>query len=82
MSIYSPDKPYTVYHQDYWWSDKWDPMSYGREFDFGKSAMEQMGEVMREVPRPSVLNINLENSEYVNYSSYLKNAYLVFDTVK
>ncbi len=28
ISIYSPDKPYTVYHQDYWWSDKWDPLDY------------------------------------------------------
>ena len=28
ISIYSPDKPYTVYHQDYWWSDKWNPLDY------------------------------------------------------
>jgi hypothetical protein len=34
VSIYSPDKPFIVYHQDYWWSDKWDPMSYEREVDF------------------------------------------------
>ncbi len=79
ISIYSPDKPYTVYHQDYWWSDAWDPMSYGRDFDFTKSAMEQMGELMREVPKPSLLNANLENSEFVNYSSNLKDCYLTFD---
>ncbi len=45
VSIYSPDKPYTVYHQDYWWSDAWDPMSYGREFDFSRGAFEQFGEL-------------------------------------
>lgn len=56
VSIYSPDKPFKVYHQDYWWSDAWDPMDYGREFDFERSAMEQMGELLREVPRPSLLN--------------------------
>lgn len=34
VSIYSPDKPIQVYHQDYWWGDAWDPMSYGQEFNF------------------------------------------------
>ena len=28
ISIYSADKPYTVYNQDFWWSDNWDPMGY------------------------------------------------------
>jgi uncharacterized protein YbaR (Trm112 family) len=28
ISIYSPDKPYKVYNQDFWLSDKWDPFSY------------------------------------------------------
>ena len=81
VSIYSPDKQLKVYHQDYWWSDAWDPMNYGREFDCTRPFFEQFAELMGEVPRPSVLNANCENSEYINYSSYLKNAYLVFDTV-
>ena len=54
VSIYSPDKPYRVYHQDYWWSDAWDPMKYGRGFDFERSAMEQFGELMREVPKQAI----------------------------
>lgn len=82
VSIYSPDKPYTVYHQDYWWSDAWDPMSYGREVDLGRSMMEQMKELIREVPKPSLLNTGMTNAEYVNYSSYLKDSYLVFDTTQ
>jgi hypothetical protein len=28
VSIYSPDKPFTVYNQDYWWSDAWSPLDY------------------------------------------------------
>lgn len=82
VSIYSPDKPYTVYHQEYWWSDAWDPMSYGKEFDFGRGVFEQMRELMGEVPRPSLLNTNIENSEYVNYSSYIKDSYLIFDATQ
>ena len=71
-----------MYHQDYWWSDAWDLMTYGREFDLSRSAFEQFNELMREVPRPSLLNASCENSEYTNYSSYLKDSYLVFDATQ
>src|SRR3989338_7740375 len=37
ISIYSPDKPFIVYDQNYWWSDKWDALDYGRDYDFSKS---------------------------------------------
>jgi hypothetical protein len=30
VSVYSPDKPFVVYTSDEWWSDGWDPLSYGR----------------------------------------------------
>ena len=28
ISIYSPDKNYKVYNQDFWWSDSWKALSY------------------------------------------------------
>jgi hypothetical protein len=28
ISMYSLDKNLKVYHQDFWWSDKWDVMDY------------------------------------------------------
>ena len=28
ISMYSPDKKFKVYHQDFWWSDKWDGLNY------------------------------------------------------
>ncbi|KKT92284.1 MAG: hypothetical protein UW92_C0003G0001, partial [Candidatus Jorgensenbacteria bacterium GW2011_GWA2_45_13] len=34
VSIFSPESPAVVYDRDYWWSDKWDPMDYGKEYDF------------------------------------------------
>ncbi len=36
VSIYSPGKPYKVYNSDFWWSDSWDAMDYGKDFDFNK----------------------------------------------
>ncbi len=81
VSIYSPDKPYTVYHQDYWWSDKWDPMSYGRKFDFERGAFEQFGELLKEVPRFSLANLSttLENAEYTNHFASSKNCFMCFN---
>lgn len=76
ISIYSPDKPYTVYHQDYWWSDAWDPIDYGREFDFSRSAFEQFWELMKEVPRISLLNGYSDNSEYCNHAWKQKDCYM------
>ena len=73
VSIYSPDKPYTVYHQDYWWSDAWDPMGYEREFDFTRPFFEQFADLMGMVPRISLINDNgriSENCEYCNDFSY------------
>lgn len=76
ISIYSPDKPYKVYEQSYWWSDKWDPLDYGRDFDFTKSFFEQFEKLMKEVPIVSLYATNSENSEYTNYAANNKNCYL------
>ena len=78
ISIYSPDKPYKVYDQDEWWSDKWDPMVYGRDFDFSRSFAAQFRELYVDVPRVSLHTINNENSYYTCYTLNLKNCYLLF----
>ncbi|KKT90642.1 MAG: hypothetical protein UW91_C0052G0013 [Parcubacteria group bacterium GW2011_GWF2_45_11] len=36
ISSYAPEYTYPVYCQKCWWSDKWDPYQYGREYDFSK----------------------------------------------
>ncbi len=78
ISIYSPDKSLLVYHQDYWWSDAWDPMVYAWEFDFSRSFFEQFQELLMQVPKIALSTEKLENSDYVNYSGWVKNSYLVF----
>lgn len=37
ISFYAPNAPVVVYDQTVWWGDAWDPMDYGREFDFSRS---------------------------------------------
>ncbi|EKD30199.1 MAG: hypothetical protein ACD_78C00121G0001, partial [uncultured bacterium (gcode 4)] len=75
ISIFSPDKSYKVYGQSAWWSDKWDAMEYGRDFDFSRGFFEQFEELSRDVPTISMINYNSENSEYCNYSLNLKDCY-------
>lgn len=78
ISIYSADKPYKVYDQEVWWGDGWDAMEHGRDYDFSRPFFEQFGELMRAVPRLSIVNRQSENSDYCNYSNSNKNCYLCF----
>ena len=76
ISIYSPDKPYKVYSQEEWWSDKWNWTDYWVDFDFSKPFFEQFRKLMLTVPRLSLLSKNSENSEYINHWSNNKDCYL------
>ncbi|MBT7736602.1 hypothetical protein HN709_02845 [Candidatus Peregrinibacteria bacterium] len=80
VALYPEDSSYTVYCQDCWWSDKWDPKKYGRDFDFSRGFFEQFDELMHEVPMYGLVNDfgSLENSDYVNYVTDGKNCYLTF----
>jgi len=80
VSIYSPDKPFTVYSKEMWWSDDWDPMEYGKDFDFNRPFFEQFRELMETVPLIA-LNVlgDSVNSDYTNDNYKLKNCYMVFD---
>ncbi len=80
ISIYSPDKPYKVYSQEAWWSDDWDAMDYGTDFDFSKWFFEQYDQLLKKVPLLAIINYNSQNSLYTNYSVWNKNCYLIFSS--
>ncbi len=78
ISMYDPAGPYKVYDAKYWWSDQWDALSYGREFDFKKPFFGQFAQLMKDIPLIALSNINSVNSEYTNFVAENKNCYLVF----
>lgn len=78
ISMYSPDSIYLVYDKEYWWSDKWDPLSYGIDYDFLKSFFEQYSQLLKKIPLPALQLMNSVNTEYSNYIDGNKNCYLVF----
>jgi len=80
VSIYNPSYPGPVYCGPCFWSDKWDPLSYGRDIDFSKPFFEQFFEHRYRVPRITLANANSVNSEYSNQSEDNKNCYMVVAT--
>jgi hypothetical protein len=39
-----------IVDQKYWWSDEWDPLDYGIEFDFSRTFFEQWKELRDTIP--------------------------------
>ena len=79
IAMYAPDTPYIVYCRDCWWSDKWNALEYGREFDFSKTFFEQFNELLKVTPKANMLIFNaVENCEYCNYQNDSRNCYLTF----
>ena len=76
FSTYPEDSFVKIYERDYWWSDAWDPMEYGKEIDFSRPFLEQVSELSREVPWANKSVRGMVNSDYCNQASYLKNCYL------
>src|SRR3989344_9465491 len=83
VTIYSPESKLCVYCIKCWWSDKWDPKSYGRDYDFSRPFFEQMKDLQQEVPAIALMNDNglisgSVNCEYNQDFASAKNCYMVF----
>lgn len=79
FSAYPPEAPREIYERDYWWSDAWDPLSYGQEIDWNKPFLAQIHELELKVPMPARSIIRSVNSDYSNEAADIKNCYLCFN---
>lgn len=77
ISIYREDVPFPVYKQEYWKSDAFEAMEYGRDFDFSRSFFEQYEDLRKVVPHLAMVNSNSVNSEYTNQSNNNKDCYML-----
>src|SRR3990167_655493 len=41
LSQYHKNQPFPVYNPDAWWSDDWDALDYGQDYDFNRPFFEQ-----------------------------------------
>lgn len=77
IATFSLESGMTVYDRDEWWKDDWDPISYGREYDFNKPFFTQFKELLKSVPVPSVFNARTVDCFYTQHTGDFKNGYLV-----
>lgn len=77
IAQYPPNTPFPVYCSTCWWSDENDGTRYGQDVDFSRSFFEQFQELLQKVPRINLSSSNNENCDYVNYTNYSKDCYLV-----
>lgn len=78
LSVYNKELPYTIYCRDCWLSDKWNPIDYGREYDFSISCFEQIRSLQSKVPKANLYQTNFISSEYCNYGLDFRECYLLF----
>ncbi len=58
FSFFPAENKIPIYERDYWFSDAWDPMEYGRDYDFSRPFFEQFKEFMEKVPEPAHSSLN------------------------
>jgi hypothetical protein len=75
FSAFPPESSVKIYEKDYWTSDAWDPLDYGRNIDWSRPFLSQLGDLLREVPLPAHSLQSVVNSEYCTNASYIKNCY-------
>ena len=74
-----PQSGIPIYELDYWLSDKWDPMDYGKDYDFSKLFFQQINDLFHNVPFPAMDKQRCINSDYSNMCDDMKNAYWCFN---
>ncbi len=80
ISMYSGDRPFKAYCYDCWFSDKWDVMSYGRDYDFSRPFFEQFRELLADVPRLALESLQNQNAPYSNFTWLSKDVYMAPST--
>jgi len=78
ISMYKDTTNYNIVDNEYWWSDNWDSLKYGKPYDFSKPFFEQFSALLKRVPLASLSTVNSVNSEYTNFVDENKNCYLIF----
>jgi hypothetical protein len=78
LTFYPPGADCKVYERNVWWSDSWDSLEYGRDFDFSRPFFDQFHELIKDVPLIALSSQgDQENCDFINCASWNKNCYLI-----
>ncbi len=79
FSMYHEKSPYTIVSSDYWWSDAWDGLEYGRDIDFSKSFFSNFDALLRTIPIAGTKLMLCENCDYCDNLRASKDCYYAFN---
>jgi len=81
ISMYHPSAPFTIYCQECYFSDQWDPYTYGMKYTLDRPFLEQFFELLQKVPKRNLYQSGVStNCEYQNFAGHNKNCYMTFNT--
>jgi len=79
ISPVAPIMPWVTYDHDTYYSDIWDPFSYGKDVEENKSFLDQFFDLLKVIPQPGVRRgANSPNSDFSFYGKDMKDCYYVF----
>jgi hypothetical protein len=79
ITMYDPECPVPILAPPVWYSDAFDPLTYGRPLDPNRSFFDQWLAFSPYVPRPAIMNDpKSENSSWSVYSYNVKNCYFTY----
>ncbi len=76
ITMLPADARYPIYSAKEWWSDAWDPMNYGLDYDEMRPFFDQLKELQEKVPRPHQQGTNSTGSDWCDDVWDSKNCYL------
>ncbi len=78
ISIYSEKNPVKVYDDDYYNSDQWDALNFGRDYDFSNNFFDQFNNLLLNVPHQALQrDFKSAGCEYTVSGTSSKNCYYV-----
>ncbi len=76
VAMYAIDAPFPVYCPACFYSDQWNALGLGRDYDPDLSIFAQLKRLSLVTPHLAIMNKQSQNSDYCNYSYANKNCYL------
>ncbi len=80
ISMYSPNKPFSVWCYDCWFADDWDGVDFAKDYNPCRSFFEQFKELWKDVPKVALIYVRSPGSEYTNISADNKNCYFIIES--
>lgn len=81
IALYSPDTPwgkdYKIVTHEEWWSENWDGLTYGQDYDFNRPFFDQFHELCLKIPHVNLIQLNNENCPYTTGTAFCKNCHLI-----